>query len=185
MVDNLFLQFCRITDPEGSGDKKNLTANYITNCINWPHEVRMELEQINTQLMTFRVKIEKARSKRVAYIDLDAQVSRLPNVGKFDPGEDLEFLNNLQDFVNVAYGELHGGNVRPLRPPQGDAYKLIRAMEKATLYERCYRCSEGLPTCSILKVARGATRGEARARMGSLCSLRRHEAAGGDRRCGA
>ncbi len=143
MVENLFLQFCRITDPSGTGSKLNLTTNYIVTCLPWSKQVKAQLEAINAELMAFRAKIEKARSKRIAHVDLDAQVSRAPAMGGFQPGEDFKFLRDLQQFVNVAYGQLHNGHIRPIRPAvSSDAYRLIRALEKAALYDRCYRCSE-------------------------------------------
>jgi hypothetical protein len=88
----LVLQVCRITDPAGSGSKANLTTNYILQSLQWPAEVQQRLAHFNALLITFRAKVEPARSKRVAHTDLHSQLNRLDAMVHFDKGEDAQFL---------------------------------------------------------------------------------------------
>jgi hypothetical protein len=151
MVNNLFLQFCRITDPEGNGSRRNLTTNYILKCLPWPAHIQSALATANDRLMAFRNKIEKARSKRIAHIDFYAQVGQLDNMGKFDLGEDILFLRDLQEFINIAFGHLHNGATRSIVVGMStDTYKLVRAIEKSILFDRCRKCSEAERANDIL-----------------------------------
>jgi hypothetical protein len=143
MVNNLFLQFCKITDPQGAGSRSNLTTNYILKCLPWPAHIQSRLAAVNDRLMSFRKKIEKARSKRIAHVDLHAQMHRLDSMGAFEPGEDVTFLRDLQEFINIAFAHLHNGPTRSIALAMPtDTHKLIRVVEKGILFDRCYRCTE-------------------------------------------
>lgn len=137
------LQICRLTDPAGSGSKTNLTTNYILENLPWSPEVRQRLEELNVPLMDFRKKLEPARSKRIAHIDLHSQVNRLDAMGSFNRGEDALFFLDLQSFFDVAHRHVFNERPPPFAMPNStDTINVIRAVEKATLFDRCHRCSE-------------------------------------------
>jgi hypothetical protein len=139
----LVLQICRITDPAGSGPKTNLTTNYVLQNLQWPFDVQERLAQFNDLLMKFRAKLEPARSKRIAHTDLHSQVNRLDAMGRFDKGEDTKFFIDLQSFYDIAYRHVFNSSAPPIAVSGStDTYKVIRAVEKATLYDRCTRCTE-------------------------------------------
>jgi HEPN superfamily AbiU2-like protein len=151
LVRNVILQFCRVTDSAGAGIKINLTTNYILKAVYWPKDVETQLTQLNDRLMAFRGKIEPARSKRVAHIDVHAQIGRVEEMGKFPPGEEKTFLADLQKFVDIAHGHLHGGASRSINPAvSNDTYAVVRAFEKAALYDRCYRCGQSERAADLL-----------------------------------
>ena len=83
LIEQLIMQTCKITDPAKTGRNYNLTKNYVVEEISWPDAVRDELRQINTRLMSFRKYVEPARSKRIAHIDLHAQIGIRENLGGF------------------------------------------------------------------------------------------------------
>jgi hypothetical protein len=132
LVDNLFLQFSKITDPAGSGRRTNLTTNYLLEKLPWPNDVRAKLAEINGRLLEFRKLIEPARSKRIAHVDFAAQIERHDNLGAFTQGREMEFLQDLQAFLNTAFGHFHNGDHRPIAISMStDTHKLVRALEKS------------------------------------------------------
>lgn len=52
LKENLYIQFCKITDPAKTGKKANLTTNYIVEEILWPDAVGQRLREVNGRLMS-------------------------------------------------------------------------------------------------------------------------------------
>lgn len=151
LKENLILQFCKITDPAQTGKKPNLTTNYIVDEIPWPNVVRLKLREVNDRLMAFRQLIEPARSKRIAHVDLPAQIERWGNLGAFPAGAEVAFLQDLQTFINIAYCELHDGDHRPIAVAMStDAHQLVRALEKSVVFDHCTKCDSGERAGAIL-----------------------------------
>jgi len=74
LIEHMFIQFSKITDPVGSDSKTNLTTNYILEKLLWPTDVCNKLTEINVRMMKFRQYIDPARNKRIAHTDLSAQI---------------------------------------------------------------------------------------------------------------
>jgi HEPN superfamily AbiU2-like protein len=147
----LVLHVCRLTDPPRSFSRANLTTNYILEELPWPADVKDRLTYFNDLLMTFRSILNPARNKRIAHIDLHSQIGRLEVMGRFDKGEDKTFFLDLQSFFDVAYRHVHNASAPAIAlGASTDTYKVIRAIEKATLYDRCYRCSEAQRATDVL-----------------------------------
>jgi hypothetical protein len=128
-----------------------LTTNYILEELPWPDDVKDQLAYFNSLLMDFRKKLNPARNKRIAHTDLHSQVNRLEAMGRFDRGEDVMFFANLQSFFDVAYRHIHGDSAPPIAVGGStDSHKIIRAIEKATLYDRCPRCNEDQRATEVL-----------------------------------
>ena len=139
---SLVLHVCH-TDPAGSGSKFNPTTNYILQNLTWPTAVRANLARYNDLLMIFRAKVESARSKRIAHTHLHSQMNRLGAMGAFNRGEDAKFFADLQSFFDVAYRHVFAASAPPIAVGSStDTHKVIRAIEKAILYDRCDRCTE-------------------------------------------
>jgi DNA-binding transcriptional regulator YiaG len=151
LSEHLFLQFSKITDPAKMGNKFNLTTNYIVEEILWPDEVGRKLREVNERLKSFRQYIEPARSKRIAHVDLSAQVERWGNLGAFPKGADTEFLLDLQSFVNIAFGHFNGGQGRPIAITMStDTHQLVKALEKSVVFDRCSKCDGGERATAVL-----------------------------------
>jgi transcriptional regulator with XRE-family HTH domain len=149
--DNLYIQFCKITDPAKTGKNLNLTTNYIVEKIPWPADVGEKLLEVNERLKKFRQAIESARSKRIAHVDLPAQVERWGSLGDFPKGAEIQFLQDLQIFVNIAYGHLQGGSSRPIRVAMStDTHELIRALVKSVVFDCCSKCAEHERNVAVL-----------------------------------
>lgn len=143
---HVLLQFAKITDSAKTGRHFNLTSNYIVEMLPWPDEVRERLAAVNARLMAFRAHIEEGRSKRIAHTDLTAQMERLERMGGFPDGADRQFLRDLQEFVDIAADEHIPLNVAM----SDDVYLLIRALEKAKLYDNCVLCDATMRAKAVL-----------------------------------
>jgi transcriptional regulator with XRE-family HTH domain len=148
---NLFLHLCKLTDPAGVGFKTNLTTNFILEKLPWQETVKTRLQEINNRLMAFRRHIEPARSKRLAHLDVASQVERQAALGKFPDGADLQFLNDLQEFINVAYGHLHNGGAWSIEAAMSlDTDQLVKALGRSVVFDHCSRCSAGERAVAVL-----------------------------------
>jgi hypothetical protein len=139
MRESLFLQFCRITDPAGSGKQQNLSTNTLLKIVLWPSDVRLRLEELNNQMMCFRKYVEPARNKRGAHTDLKSEVEQL-TLGGFPPGSDKRFLGDLEEFLSIAHEHLGMPFSRSL-PVADGARQLVRRLLKSRLYDSCASCS--------------------------------------------
>ena len=156
LIEHLFLQFSKITDPAGTGKSANLTTNYILEKLCWPDDVRQKLQEINKRLMTFRGHIESARSKRIAHVDLSAQIARSENLGVFPKGADKQFLQDLQSFVNLAHGHYNCGASHPIFAGMStDTHQLLRALEESVIFNRCSKCTEADRTVAVVDYVYG------------------------------
>jgi hypothetical protein len=136
MRNQLFLGFCRITDPAGSGRRTNLTTNFIVEQLLWSPEVRAKLAEVNGRLMEFRRFVEPARSRRIAHMDLRAQMQK-ETLGVFPPRADEEFFTDFAEFLNVAFQETTGAPLSLSVGGSSDTHQLVRA-----LFDQCQKCSE-------------------------------------------
>jgi hypothetical protein len=72
-------------------------------------------------------------------------------LGKFVKGADKQFLQDLQTFVNIAYGHVHDGAPRPIDVAMStDTHQMVRALEKSVIFDRCSKCSAGKRAVAVL-----------------------------------
>lgn len=130
----LFIQICKLTDPAKTMGKPNLTTNYLIEHLPWPRDIKTELESISEKLMKFRNYIIEARHKILSHNDLIATVDR-STLGAFPEGEEKEFWNNLQDFVNNIYSYFFG-SIYPIESiTEAGVDELIESLKKAIDYD--------------------------------------------------
>jgi len=135
LIDYLLLQQCKLTDPASSGkNKDNLTTNYIV-ALDWTPTTAQVLASANADIMSFRAKIDDARRKLVAHLDLRARLQTL-DLGSFSPDDETKFWAALQTFVDAAHDEAIGGPFDfRVAMPAGDVSSLIHALKDAVDYE--------------------------------------------------
>jgi len=153
MRDSLFIQFCRITDPAGSGSRTNLTTNYVLQVIPWPPDIKQKLEAVNARLMEFRTYIETARSKRLAHADLRTELDKV-TLGKFPSGADRQFLIDLEEFLTIAQEHFGQTAVSLSIGVSHDAHALVRALVKSRIYDTCAECTPTERAVSVLDYER-------------------------------
>ena len=130
ICEHLVIQYCKITDPAKTGKRSNLTTNYILEELPWPDSISKKLRDVNDRLKGFRQHIEPGRSKQIVHVDFSAQTGRLDNLGSFPEGADGQFFEDLQTFINIAYGHHHNGKPRPIDVAMStDTHQLVRALK--------------------------------------------------------
>jgi len=137
--NHLFVGFCSVTDPAGTGQRVNLTTNFILE-LDWEPETKARLKDVNARLMSFRKHVEPARSKRIAHMDLHAQIEDRRPLGAFPPGAEKQFFKDLEEFLTIAYQALNRGPFSLSVAVAGDTHRLFRALTKATLFDQCQKC---------------------------------------------
>ena len=135
LIDYLLLQMCKLTDPASSGtNKDNLTTNYILG-LNWTQETATRLHVANQDLMRFRARIDDARRKLIAHLDLRARLQAL-DLGSFSPEDEAEFWGALRVFIQAAHEEAIGGPLDlDVTMPDGDVANLIHRLRDAVDYD--------------------------------------------------
>jgi len=143
LLDYLYLQFSRLTDPATQGPHTNLTAPFIANKLSWPPEIRERLRRHLQRLLAFRERVVIARSKHIAHVDLTAHLDGLP-LGAFPEGEDDRFFESLQDFVNIAHDNVIGGPYPLNSVSHEDADSLVRYLREGVAFQRLWDQHPGM-----------------------------------------
>jgi len=151
--DSLVIQFCRITDPAGSGSRTNLTTNCLLQVISWPPGIKKKLEAVNVRLMQFRPYLEPARSKRLAHTDVRAELDQI-TLGKFPSGADQQFLKDLEEFLTIAFEHLGETGVSLSISMSHDADELVRALVQSKIYDTCAKCRPEERALAVLDLER-------------------------------
>jgi hypothetical protein len=74
LIEHLILQICKLSDPEITCGKRNLTIQFLTKNADFsasPRELA-KLTKIAARIDAFRARILPARNKFISYLDLDA-----------------------------------------------------------------------------------------------------------------
>jgi hypothetical protein len=103
LVDYLLLQPHIITDPANFGKRnKNLSIFFFLEW-SWKPEVKRKLETLAQKLKKFvDFKSEhNPRHKLLAHWDVETIIASTGVLGAFSVGEELEFFNNLNDFIET------------------------------------------------------------------------------------
>lgn len=131
-------QICKLTDPAKTMGNFNLTTNYLVEHLPWPSTVKEKLTALSEELNRFRNYIIPARNKILSHFDLSTTAEGT-TLGSFPIGEEKKFWDNLQEFVNIAYGHLFG-DIFPIESTSvGDVDELIEALKKAVNYDQYFK----------------------------------------------
>ena len=127
-IHQLILSYCRITDScEKFGP--NLTLDYFYNNDDIEEESRIRLETLHGFFNEFRKYIIPARNKLIAHNDLKVY-SSLEKCGEFPDGMDIEYLENIEKYINelsiIIYGENIGDIVVAV---EGDVLDLLKCLQ--------------------------------------------------------
>jgi hypothetical protein len=62
-----------------------------------------------------------------------------------------QFLQDLQTFIEIAYGHFHNGHQCSVTAAMSrDTHQLIRALGKSIVFDRCPKCTDGEKTSAVL-----------------------------------
>jgi hypothetical protein len=102
LIEHLILQICKITDPEASRGRANLTVKFLVNNSDFssaPGEFD-KLKRLSAGMHAFRDKIVPARHKIIGHIDRDSVLLGKP-LGAAPASDWDQFWLDLQDFLHI------------------------------------------------------------------------------------
>jgi len=118
LIEHLILQICKITDPEGSFGRKNLTITFLVNNSDFstaPAELE-RLRGLSDSMHAFRAKIAPARNRLIGHLDRHSVLDGKA-LGGADKDEWLQFWLDLQAFLHIM--DKHYIPLRPARVSAG------------------------------------------------------------------
>jgi hypothetical protein len=139
LIEHLVLQICKLTDPEGSGTRKNLTIDYLVNNGNFSAAPADQDRAIilRDRIHLFRTAILPARNKLISHLDLSTVMAGSP-LGAADEQAWSQFwddLDELVDLLNRHFADPPG----PFRVKNvamiSDADSAVKALREGTFFQ--------------------------------------------------
>ncbi len=138
LIEHLILQICKLTDPEMTTGRRNLTIPFLVNNADFAETPRdmANLKKISARIGNFRKRIVPARNKLISHLDLDAALGR-KSLGSASAAAWRKFWLDLQDLVAIlhkryidAQVSFHLNDVAMM----SDADQLVRAIKESTYF---------------------------------------------------
>ena len=102
------LQIAKLHDPAVVSGKITLGIDYVVTYGAWTSNTRSKLEVLRDKLNAFGAQLRDVRNRSLSHNDLAALASGAI-LGAFNPGEDEEYFQALQEFANLVHEEVVGG----------------------------------------------------------------------------
>ena len=142
LIEHLILQICKITDPEESMGRKNLTVRFLLNNSDFsaaPDDLD-KLIRLSDRMHNFRAKIAPARNRLIGHLDRESVLLGEP-LGGADTSDWNQFWLDLQDFLQIVH--------KRYVDPQGhfclngvgalsDANSLVKALKESTYFHALF-----------------------------------------------
>lgn len=104
----VLLQIAKLHDPAVQSGKNNLTIEYVIKFGGWDESTLFKLKELEKKLKGLKEKILDARNKILSHNDLET-ILNATVLGVFEKDADMEYFENLQEFVNIIYDKMVGG----------------------------------------------------------------------------
>jgi hypothetical protein len=138
LIEHLILQICKVTDPEESFGRKNLTITFLVNNSDFstaPGELE-RLKRLSDSMHAFRVKIVPARNRLIGHLDRHSVLDGKA-LGGAEKEEWNQFWLDLQGFLHIMdkhyidpTSQFYLNGVGYL----SDADSLIKALKESTYF---------------------------------------------------
>jgi transcriptional regulator with XRE-family HTH domain len=142
LIEHLILQICKITDPEESMGRKNLTVRFLLNNSDFsaaPDDLD-KLKRLSDRMHNFRAKIVPARNRLIGHLDRES-VLLGESLGGADTSDWNQFWLDLQDFLQIVHkryvdpqGHFYLNGVGAL----SDADSLVKALKESTYFHALF-----------------------------------------------
>jgi transcriptional regulator with XRE-family HTH domain len=142
LIEHLILQICKITDPEESMGRKNLTVRFLLNNSDFsaaPDDLD-KLKRLSDRMHNFRAKIAPARNRLIGHLDRESVLLGEP-LGGADTSDWNQFWLDLQDFLQIVHkryvdpqGHFYLNGVGAL----SDADSLVKALKESTYFHALF-----------------------------------------------
>jgi AbiU2 len=138
LIEHLILQICKLTDPEITMGKRNLSIQYLIKYSDFSASPRdlAKLTKIAARIDKFRQRVLPARNKLISHLDLDTALGRRA-LGGASIAAWQKFWLDLQDFVTIIYRRYVDRRTPFYLNGVGmisDADQLVRALKESTYF---------------------------------------------------
>lgn len=154
LIEHLILEVCKLTDPEGTGEKRNLTVEFLANNTDFAASAKQhsKLTKLVARMHVFRGSILPARNKIISHFDLHAAQGQR-SLGGAPTAAWRGFWDDLRDFIMIMH-ERHFGEPLDLYDvgELSDADQLVKALKESAYFRDLL--DDGTLTLKVDDVAR-------------------------------
>jgi hypothetical protein len=133
LIDHIILQFHIITDSACFGKSdKNLSVFFFLEW-GWEADIKDKLSELANKLKDFVTseKNKNPRHKLLAHWDVDTILNESEALGAFEPGAEMDFFKNLNEFIQILQKEMgHQDDWDILTDKKTDEIELIDIIKK-------------------------------------------------------
>lgn len=138
LIEHLILQVCKLSDPESTKGKRNLTIQFLLNNADFsasPGDL-VKAKKLGSRIEAFRESIKPARNKRISHLDLEAALAP-KSLGGASLAAWRRFWRDLQAFVAILSKRYVDAKVPFYLNGVGgmsDADQLVKAIKESTYF---------------------------------------------------
>jgi AbiU2 len=146
LIEQLVLQICKLTDPETTMGRKNLTIDYLVDNGEFsadPAEFP-KIKTLRDSIHQFRSTILPARNRLISHMDRDAVMAGV-SLGGASEAAWLRFWDDLDELVHLVYsryvdpgGHFHLNDIGMI----SDADSVVKALKESTYFHAALRANE-------------------------------------------
>ena len=130
LIDRFFLQVCRLTDPDRTGSKVNLTSQYIDEQLHRHCLMTPEIMKHSRALLRYRKVLQRARNQLIAHLDRTT-ILGTKALGAHGENDAIDFLQSLQEYCDAVGTAIGAGPSSFLGIGEpGDAIDLLKVLER-------------------------------------------------------
>ncbi len=134
LIDYIFLNICKLTDPAHCGQGDNLTIKYVLERIEPDIQNKLGLNELSERIHRFRDYVVDARRKLIAHLDVDTILSN-KTLGAFPKSANEKFWADLQEFVDRIHRHYLDGPFPLDAVNMYNAEDLVQALKKSVDYD--------------------------------------------------
>lgn len=143
LIEYVLLQVCKITDPDESQGRKNLTFEHVNAALRDAHRMTDEITLFSCGLSRYRKLVKDGRNRLISHFDKESVLKGLP-IGEHAEEEVTAFFESLYGYVDAVGNAI---DVGPLdfqtTAGDGDVLDLIKTLRKGLAFP-----STGLPSAT-------------------------------------
>ncbi|GAA0624038.1 MULTISPECIES: hypothetical protein [Thalassospira] len=131
LIEYIFLQVCKITDPATAGKRSNVTLPYLNQKLEQHHLFTNEIKEYSDEILRYRSLVQTARNRLVSHLDMES-VLAAESLGLHQPEDVVNFVECLQKYCDAVGRNIGVGPLDFSHPGcSGDVLDLIQKLKFA------------------------------------------------------
>ena len=108
LIEYTLLQVCKITDPDESQGRKNLTVEHVNTALREANRMTDEITHFSCGLSRYRKLVKDGRNRLISHLDKESVLKGLP-IGDHAEEEVTAFFENLYGYVDAVGNAVNAG----------------------------------------------------------------------------